>query len=153
MAGAQAWLDGVLGQRVKPIRAAQMPLVVATEPPLAQIGVVAGAVKPGQRVLRASTVESGAARASAEPVGAIKMVTNGRGAIIGGAMLGQGAGEVVALLAMAMQRGVSAAELARLPLPTPSAASVLQALGEQAAQQELPGSWTRRKLALLRLLP
>ena len=138
---------------VKPIRAAQMPLVVATEPPLAQIGVVAGGVKPGQRVLRASTVESGAAQANAEPVGAIKILTNAKGAILGGAMVGHGAGDVVALLAMAMQRGVPAAELARLPLPMPSAASVLQALGEQAASTAQPGKLARRKLALLRLLP
>ena len=153
MAGAQAWLDGVLGQRIKPIRAGQVPLAVATEPPLVQIGVVAGQVRAGQRVLRASTVESGAAQANADPVGAIKIVTNAKGAILGGAMVGQGAGDVVALLAMAMQRGVPAAELARLPLPTPSAASVLQALGEQAASTAQPGKLARRKLALLRLLP
>jgi hypothetical protein len=57
------------------------------------------------------------------------------------------------MLAIAMERRMSAADLTGLLLPEPSLAAVLVELGRQFQAQRPPSAWTKRRAALRRLLP
>lgn len=140
------------GARIDPLR---VPLLVATGPALGQIGLgETGTPLPqGQIVLRAGFAENDAARAQGAATGAIKLILGRNGAILGGSVVGAGAGEIIALLAMAMDRGMTADGLAALALPEPSLAAMLVDLGRQFQAQRPPTAWARRRAALRRLLP
>ena len=143
---------GNAGARIDPLRVSRL---VATRPALAQIGLVdvGAALRPGQLVLRAGFSENDAARALGAATGAIKLIVDRHGAILGGTVLGAGAGDVVAMLAMAMERRMSAADLTGLLLPEPSLAAILVELGRQFQAQRPPSAWAKRRMALRRLLP
>lgn len=134
---------------------AHLPRLVATQPALAQIGAadLTAGLKAGQSVLRANLAENAAARAQGLGRGSAKLLIDRHGKILGGAMVGEGAGEVIASLAMAMNKGVSAGELACLPLTGTSALAVLTDLGNQFANQRPLSNWAKRRSTLRRLLP
>ncbi len=141
-------LDRLLGGRSA---TAPAPRHVATEPALAEVGLIPAGTKPrpGFTVQRASLAENSAARALGATRGSAKLVVSPRGQIVGGGVVGTGAGETVALIAQAMAHGVAAAELSRLALPEPSASAVLVALGRAVEANSAP---TRRSGVLRRLL-
>ena len=119
---------------------------LATEPALAQIG--SGETgRPGQLVLRANLAETDAARAAGAVTGAARLIVDARGTILGAAMLGHGASEVIAALALVMDRGLGAADLVQLSLPQASPAALLVELGNQFLVQRPPTAWTRRRAA------
>lgn len=132
-----------------------LPRFVGTQPALAQLGPfdTARALRPGQAVLRANLAETDAARASAQPQGAVRLVTGRNGTIMGAGAVGIGAGELMALLALAGGRGLSLADLGQLALPQPSLAAALVDLADQHLAQQPPASWTRRLPGLGRFLP
>jgi pyruvate/2-oxoglutarate dehydrogenase complex dihydrolipoamide dehydrogenase (E3) component len=140
------------GARIDPLR---VPLHVATAPALAQIGIAETGtpLRRGQVVLRAGFAENDAARAQGQATGAAKLIVGRNGAILGGSVVGAGAGEVIALIAMAMDRGMTVDALAALALPEPSLAAVLVDLGRQFRAQRPLSAWSRRSGALRRLLP
>ena len=129
-----------------------LPRLVGTQPALAQVGPDSTRpLRSGQQVLRANLAETEAARAMGQPQGTVRLVAAGHGAVIGAGAVGPGAGEIVALLALAMARGLPLGELARLALPQASpAAALLDLAGQHLAQQPRTG-WTRRLPALGRL--
>ena len=127
---------------------APLPRLVTTDPPLAEIGLLENG-KPlaaGQVVLRSSLAENEAARALMQARGTAKLVVDAHGKIIGGALLGPGAGDMIAILAMAMLTGLSAPELAHLPLPASSLGAVLPDLGRQFIAQRPVAKGPLRKL-------
>jgi pyruvate/2-oxoglutarate dehydrogenase complex dihydrolipoamide dehydrogenase (E3) component len=148
-------LQRASGQAVAPLNPLRVPHIVQTTPVLAQIGLSqAGApLRPGQLVLRASASETEAARAAGSLEGSAKLIVAGNGTILGGAVLGSGAGDMLAMLAMALDRGLSAADLAGLLLPPASPAAPLVDLGRQFTARHRPSPWAKRRAALRRLLP
>lgn len=146
-------LAGNASARIDPLR---VPLMVATGPALAQVGLAEAAgtsLRAGQLVLRAGFAENDAARAAGSASGSAKLVVGKNGAILGISVVGEGAGDVVAMLAMAMERGLTAGDLGALLLPQSSLASILVALGRQYQAQHPPRRWATRRAALRRLLP
>lgn len=141
--------SGQAGGRIEPQRLVR---TVSTTPPLAQIGLsdADGPLRPGQVVLRANASETEAARATGNLQGSAKLVVAGNGAIAGGAVLGEGAGETVGMLALAIERGMGVADLAGLLLPPASAAGALHDLAEQFIGQQRPSPWARRWAAIAR---
>ncbi|UJW84762.1 FAD-dependent oxidoreductase [Devosia sp. SL43] len=140
------------GARLDPLR---VPLQVATGPALAQIGLAETGtpLRQGQIVLRAGFVENDAARAQGVATGTAKLIVARNGTILGCSVVGAGAGEVIALVAMAMDRGLTADALAALPLPEPSLCAILVDLGRQFQAQRPPSAWAKRRAALRKLLP
>ncbi len=140
--------------RLDPLR---VPLMVMTEPALAQVGRMEAetgkALRPGQLVLRASLAETHAARAAGQEAGTAKLVVDRGGTVLGGGVVGLGAGEIAAILALAVARRLHAGDLGMLMLPEPSPAAVLARLASQYRAQTPPGAWTGRRMALRRLLP
>ena len=131
--------------------AAAMPRLLQTGPALAQVGVVelGAPLAAGLQVVRANMAENAAARLRGEGHGMVKLVLDPVGKILGAGCVGPQAGELVAMLALAMARGLHAHDLAGLILPQPSLAATLTDLGTQfiaehplAARQRRPG-WRR----------
>jgi pyruvate/2-oxoglutarate dehydrogenase complex dihydrolipoamide dehydrogenase (E3) component len=143
---------GAAAGRINPLL---VPRSVNTSPAIAQIGLVetANGLRPGQMVLRANASETTAARASADLPGNTKLITTSDGTILGAAMIGAHSSETIAMLALALERGMGAADLAGLLLPPASPAAQLVDLGRQFIAQHRPSDWARRRAALRRLLP
>ena len=132
-----------------------VPRLVATEPALAQVGRFAASkpLRSGQTVLRANLAETDAARAAGEARGAVRLVVGRNGAIAGAGAVGPGAGEVIAMLALAMASGIRLADLGRLALPEPSPAAALLDLASQHLAQQPRAGWAQRLPGVGRLLP
>lgn len=126
--------------------AAFAPLMVMTEPALAQLGPLdpAGPLRPGQQVLRTNLAENAAARANGPAHGLAKVVTDANGRVAAAGAVGPGAGEVMALLAIALPQGLRLDALARLALPQPSAAAALVDLADQSLAGRPPRTGLQR---------
>lgn len=131
-----------------------IPSLVQTEPGLASIGLLEGVhpLPPDALVLRASFAENDMARAMGHSYGAAKLIAGRNGRILGASIVGPAAGEVLAMLALAMERGMPVSALADLVLPHPSLAAILAQLGEAFVDARQLGAWARRGQALRKLL-
>jgi len=129
-----------------------LPHLVGTQPALAQVGLLedAGHLRPGQTVVRSNLAETDAARAQGQPYGLAKLVVARNGTVIGAGIVGASAGETIAVLALAMARGLPLAALGRLALPQPSAAASLIDLADQSLAEQKPAGLTRRLARLWR---
>lgn len=125
-----------------------LPRLVATRPGLAQVGMVEASnpLRAGQVVLRANLAENDAARAAGQPMGAVRLVSTAKGGVIGAGVVGQGAGELIGLLALTMARGLPLADLGQLVLPQPSLAAALVDLAEQHVAQQPAAGWRLPRL-------
>jgi pyruvate/2-oxoglutarate dehydrogenase complex dihydrolipoamide dehydrogenase (E3) component len=136
---------------------ALVPLVVSTDPGLAHIGLtepeVRARYKGAYSVLRASFAENDHARATRRTDGVAKLIVSPRGAILGAAVAGAGASELIALFALVMAKGLSAADLAGFIAPHPAFATLARQLGETYDAEQGPDKWRQRRMALARLLP
>lgn len=151
---ASLLVERLLGAGPGRLEPLHLPRLVATQPALAQVGLdAARPLRPGQLVLRANLAETEAAQALGRQSGAVRLVTNRSGAIIGAGAVGPGAAEIMALLALAMARGLQLGDLGRLALPGASpAAALIDLAGQHLAQQPRPGL-ARRLPGIGRLLP
>lgn len=133
----------------------QVPRQVMCDPALVQVGPLESGtpLRPGQRVLRASHALTHAALAEGRAVGSTKLVVDRKGLVLSGGTVAPGAGELVALLALAVRQGVPVTALGRLLLPEASPATVLAALAAQFEAQLPPDPWARRLAPLRRLIP
>ena len=116
---------------------AAIPRLTLTDPPIAEIGLTEpmarGRFKTGFSVLRASYAENDMARASRQGMGVVKLIVARGGQILGAGIVGAGAGELIALFALAIDQKIPAAKLAELAAPYPSYADLARQLGETAA--------------------
>ena len=143
------------GQAMRPLDPARLPRLVATTPALAQIGE-AGALVPrraGELILRANASETAAARADGDLAGSATLLVGAGGRVRGAAILGPGAGDLLAMLALAFERDMDAAALADLLVPAGSRATLLVDLGRQYRALHPPSTWARRLAALRHWLP
>lgn len=137
-------------------RPGAQPLLVMTDPALAQIGRLAGPVDrlhPGHGLHRGNFAENDQARALGREAGLIKVLTGPQGRIMGASLVGPGAAELAGMLAMAMDRGIGLDALAGIAAPHPSLAASLVALGEDCLGDQKPPAWAKRLGALRRLVP
>lgn len=145
-------VERLLGHGHGRLERLHVPAMVATQPALAQVGL-SQATRLGQSVLRSNLAEADAARAIGQPQGTVRLVAGRNGAILGAGAVGPGAGELVALVAVAMTRGLSLRDLGRLALPQPSLAAALVDLAGQHLAQQQPTGLKRRLPGLGRFLP
>ena len=125
---------------VRPDRDA-IPLVIYTDPELAQLGMTEDAARARYgiiRVLRSSYRENDRALANRAPNGHIKIVTDHRGGIRGVTIVGAAAAENIATFSLAINRRLNIEALAGLIVPYPSFAEV----GKRAAMTYFTGGLT-----------
>lgn len=122
------------------------PLFVATEPALAQAGPLDKTLRKGEMLWRANLAESDGIRAAGGGGGLLKLAADRKGHILAAGAIGPGAGALIALLALTMERGGSLGELEHLILPpSDPAASLLDIAGQFAASRKLRRPFWRGK--------
>jgi pyruvate/2-oxoglutarate dehydrogenase complex dihydrolipoamide dehydrogenase (E3) component len=93
-----------------------VPWVTFTDPELAHVGLTEREARDrfGERlgVWRRPFDDVDRAIADDEPLGMVKVLTDPKGKIVGGHVLGHGAGTMIAELTLAMRHGLTAAQLA-----------------------------------------
>ena len=120
---------------------------------LRQLAHVLARASGRQLLLRASASQTEAAWAAGDLAGSAKLLVGTKGAILGVSILGSGAGDLAAMLALALERGIGAAALGDLLVPAASRAALLVDLGRQYQSLHPPSAWARRWAALRQLLP
>ncbi len=125
-----------------------------TEPELAQTGLTeaqARARKLKFRVLRWPYHDNDRAQAERETHGHIKVITSGNGKILGAAIVGAQAGELIAMWTLAIAQGLNIRALTGIVLPYPT----LSEIGKRAAidyfTPSLTSPWVRRTITWLRI--
>jgi pyruvate/2-oxoglutarate dehydrogenase complex dihydrolipoamide dehydrogenase (E3) component len=133
---------------------ALMPRLVLTDPELAEVGLTAeqAAQLHGEiRVLRWPYAENDRAAAQRRTVGHVKLVTDKAGKLLGAAVAGAGASDLIGLWTLALGKGMAVHDIAGLALP----GTTLGSIGKRAAISYFPVEQRRsfgRKLAgLLRV--
>lgn len=152
-AHARAVLDHALGAAFA-FNPQRIVRHVRTSPPIAQVGQLDGdrKLRTGETVLRANPAETEAARALDQQAGMAKLLAGANGAIAGGVMVGAGAVETMAIVALALDRAVPLSQLGALTLPATSPAVLLADLarqhnaGKPAARIPSPSAVLRRLL-------
>lgn len=126
-----------LNGRASPYDPSLAPRLTLTDPPIAEIGLTEPMARTrlrgGYSVLRASYTENDLARAERDGIGLVKLVVGKTGKLLGAGIVGAGAGELVALFALAIAQQMDVKALASLAAPYPSHAELARRLGEQAA--------------------
>lgn len=134
-----------------------VPRALQTDPELAEIGLTEAEAKAGKarryKVLRANFAETDRARAQLRGFGAAKLILDAHGRILGAGLVGPEAGEVIALFALALARGLRIDDLADLVMPHPSHAEIVSALVAEHRRALPVSAWRRRMVSLNRLLP
>jgi pyruvate/2-oxoglutarate dehydrogenase complex dihydrolipoamide dehydrogenase (E3) component len=135
------------------VNADLVPRVTFTDPELAHVGLtVAEARARGLtiRLLRWPYHENDRAQTERETVGHIKVVTDGRGKILGATIVGAGAGELITTWTLAISRGLPIRALAGIIVPYPTLAEIGKRAAVTYFTPSLTNIWVRRIIALLR---
>ncbi|MDQ6831076.1 MAG: FAD-dependent oxidoreductase [Gemmatimonadota bacterium] len=119
-----------------------VPWVTFTEPELAHVGLTEAAARDAYgdhvRVWRQSFGDVDRAIVDGETSGLVKLVTDRKGRILGGHILGHGAGNLIAEVALAMKHGVRASALATTIHAYPTYPEAVR----EAAQEQLKSRLT-----------
>ena len=133
----------------------RVPWVTYTEPELAQTGLTEAQVRARKvkfRILRWSYHDNDRAQAERETHGHIKVITSGKGKILGATIVGARAGELIAMWTLAIAQGLNIRAIAGIVLPYPT----LSEIGKRAAidyfTPSLTNPWVRRIITWLRNL-
>ncbi|HZP69866.1 MAG TPA: FAD-dependent oxidoreductase [Pseudolabrys sp.] len=139
-----------------PIRADndRIPWVTYTDPELAHIGLTEAQARERNlkiRVARWPYHDNDRALAEGEVRGHIKVITTGKGKIVGVTIVGAQAGELIAMWIVAVSRALNIRDMTGIVLPYPT----LSEIGKRAAldyfASRLSGAWVRRIIAWMRL--
>jgi pyruvate/2-oxoglutarate dehydrogenase complex dihydrolipoamide dehydrogenase (E3) component len=130
-----------------------VPTVTFSDPALAKVGLTeedARRIRPTIRILRFPFAENDRAQAERMPAGMIKVVTSKRGRILGAAIVGHDAGEMIALWSLAIAKRMNISAMTAFVPAYPSRAEIARRV---AASFVAPGSippWQRKIIEFLR---
>ena len=131
-----------------------IPWVTYTEPQLAQTGLTEAQARDRKlkfRIVRWPYHDNDRAQAERETHGHIKVITSGKGRILGATIVGAQAGELIAMWTLAIARGLNIRAIAGIVLPYPT----LSEIGKRAAidyfTPSLTNPWVRRIINWLRI--
>jgi pyruvate/2-oxoglutarate dehydrogenase complex dihydrolipoamide dehydrogenase (E3) component len=140
----------------------EAPFVAFTDPGLATVGIDEAAARRRHgsrvRVLRFPFAENDRAQIERMPAGMIKVVVGPRGRVLGAAIVGHDAGEMIALWSLAVSRRLPVSGLAALPVPYLTRAEISRRVAAGLAERDgaekpgLTGIWRRRIINMLRKL-
>lgn len=154
---ARVVLESALFGRAIKTPAGAVPKLVFTDPQIAQIGLSEAEArrrfKTGYCVIRASFAETARAIATRRTYGIAKLITDRHGTILGAALVGPEAGELITLFGLAIAKAIKLPDLADLILPEPGFSDIVAQLVQAWQQQAGPQPPQQRRLALVRRLP
>jgi len=140
-----------------PVKAdvSNVPWVTYTEPELANVGMTEEAARERYgdiRVMRWPYAENDRAQAERVTQGMIKVVTNKRGRILGAAIVGDHAGELIQLWVMAMSKKMKIGAITSIVFAYPTLAEISKRAAYQYYAPSLTNPMIRRIIGWLRKL-
>ncbi|HRJ69993.1 MAG TPA: FAD-dependent oxidoreductase [Beijerinckiaceae bacterium] len=138
-----------------PVKAdyAAVPRVTYTDPELAAVGLSeaqARAEQTGVMVYRWPFAEVDRARAERETAGLIKAVVSRKGVVLGAAIAGPKAGELLAPWTLAVRTGMKIGAMADAIMPYPSLSEISKRVAVQSYAAHLRNPWVGRMIRFLR---
>ena len=130
-----------------------VPAVSATDPQIASVGFSEADARRHYRqirVLRFPFSEIDLAQAERAPAGVIKVVTTMAGEILGVAIVGRDAGELIAPWSLAIANRLPVTALADFPVPYPSRSAIAARVAATFPGPGLTRAWSQRIIALFR---
>lgn len=131
-----------------------VPWVTFTEPELAHVGMTeeqAREKKGDIRVMRWPYAENDRAQAEHTTQGLIKVVTTKRGRILGATIVGEHAGELITLWAMAMSKKMKIGAVTSIIFAYPTLSEISKRAAYQYYAPGLTNPWIRRIISWLRI--
>jgi pyruvate/2-oxoglutarate dehydrogenase complex dihydrolipoamide dehydrogenase (E3) component len=131
-----------------------IPWCTYTDPELARVGLSETEAKQqgvAHRVYTFPFADNDRARAEGETEGLAKIVTDPRGRLLGAAIVGLHAGELIAEYALALTKGMKAADVSGTIHPYPTLAQINRRVADQRLKEGLTPSskaWIRRVFGL-----
>jgi pyruvate/2-oxoglutarate dehydrogenase complex dihydrolipoamide dehydrogenase (E3) component len=138
------------------IAAGAMPRVTFTDPELAVVGLSpseARAGDPACQIVDADFAENDRARTGRVASGLVRVVASARGRILGVAVVGVGAGELLAPWCLAIGKGLKLSALAQAVLPYPTLGEASKQAAGRFYAPKLFGTGGRRLVRWLSHLP
>jgi pyruvate/2-oxoglutarate dehydrogenase complex dihydrolipoamide dehydrogenase (E3) component len=140
-----------------PVKAddAAIPRLVLTDPELAVTGLSeeeARARHKDIRILRWPFADNERARAEGATDGHVKAVVTGRGRILGCAIAGPRAGELIAPWVLALSKDLKISDLAGLPVPSPTLSEATRGAAVEFLKPATRNPWVRRVIHWARFL-
>jgi pyruvate/2-oxoglutarate dehydrogenase complex dihydrolipoamide dehydrogenase (E3) component len=134
-----------------------MPAVTYCEPEVAQIGLSEAEAKASHgdkvRVARWSFEENDRAVAEGKPEGFAKIVTDKAGKILGATVVGEGAGDILQIVAVAMSNGLKIRALTNYIAPYPTRGEIIKRVAGQWYVPLLFSGRTKALVGALQQLP
>lgn len=130
-----------------------VPRVLFTDPELAVCGLDEAQARQRHRairVLRWPVAENDRARAEGATIGHARIITARNGRILGAAIAGPGAGELIGMWQVAVARGLNIRAMAGIVLPYPTMNEVAKRAAVGALAPAASNVWLRRLLGVLR---
>ena len=132
-----------------------VPVVTYTDPEIAEIGLNEAMARDQLgdrfRVTRWSFADNDAARAARQTFGAAKLITDRAGRILGAGIVGERAGELIALFSFAIANKLSTRHLGRFVASYPSFSEIAGRLGDAAGHSVPPSPLLKQWMTLVRL--
>jgi pyruvate/2-oxoglutarate dehydrogenase complex dihydrolipoamide dehydrogenase (E3) component len=128
-----------LGDTSEPFDDRVVPGCVYTRPMLAMVGALEGKLRADGVDVRCATVamaEVERAVVEGHSEGAVKLLVDGKGRILGAHALAYSADNLIASFAVAMRAGMTVAALADTLMPYPTAASAVQRVARRILEQD-----------------
>jgi pyruvate/2-oxoglutarate dehydrogenase complex dihydrolipoamide dehydrogenase (E3) component len=129
-----------------------VPRVTYTDPELAQVGMTEAQARAAGalRILRWSFHENDRARTDGEPTGEVKLVVSPRGRILGATIVGRHAGEMIALLQLALLKNMGVRDLVAMTFPYPTLSEAVRRAALAFYTPSLTKPIVHRILSILR---
>jgi pyruvate/2-oxoglutarate dehydrogenase complex dihydrolipoamide dehydrogenase (E3) component len=130
-----------------------VPVVTFTDPALATVGLSEAEARKRHRnvqVLRAPFVENDLAEAERLPAGMIKVMVAGNGQILGAAIVGRNAGELIAPWSLAIANNLPIAAMGGAAAPYPTRSEISRRVAATFKGPRLTGVWPRRIIGFFR---
>ncbi|MDE2472182.1 MAG: NAD(P)/FAD-dependent oxidoreductase, partial [Bradyrhizobium sp.] len=130
-----------------------LPWVTYTDPELAHVGLAEVQAREllgdRARITRANFADNDRAQAEREISGGTKIITDQNGTILGATILGNHAGELIQLWALAISRKLKLSALTGLILPYPTRGEISKSAASGFYAPKLFSAWPKRLVRLL----
>jgi pyruvate/2-oxoglutarate dehydrogenase complex dihydrolipoamide dehydrogenase (E3) component len=130
-----------------------VPWATYTDPELAQVGLTeeeASARNLSPQVFRWSYADNDRARTERKTDGIVKLVTDGRGRILGAGIAGAGAGEMINIFALAVAKKMKASDIRAYIPPYPTVTEMAKRAATAYSAPATRNPWVRRLIVFLR---
>ena len=129
----------------------RMPAAIYSEPELASIGMTEAQAKEAGHNVKALTwdfEENDRAIAERSELGGVKIVATTKGKILGASIVGEGAGDLIQMISVAMTNGVKISGLAQIIAPYPTRGEAVKRAASSFYTETIFGP-TAKKVAAL----